>query len=171
MVKQLNSQMDEAIKDANADAVESVLRLQRSVCPHLDWSNAFIQAVKTGHTEIVRAMLRTKPNVNLVDDAGRRPLHYAAEIGSGDIVKQILNAGSPVNVSDSQGATALHIAAEMGQSTATVVLLSEGANVNRPKLPQTGESPLHVACRKGRVEIVKFMLAEEGWSTVKPLMD
>ena len=82
--------------------------------------------------------------------------------GSGDIVKQILNAGSPVNVADSQGATALHIAAEMGQSTATVVLLSEGANVNRPKLPQTGESPLHVACRKGRVEIVKFMLARGG---------
>ncbi len=34
--------------------------------------------------------------------------------------------------------------------------------MNRPKLHQTGESPLHVACRKGRLDIVKFMLARGG---------
>ena len=72
--------------------------------------------MKTGHTEVVRTLLRTKPNVNQNDSAGRRPLHYAAEIGSADIVKQILNAGSPINVVDTQGATALHIAADMGKS-------------------------------------------------------
>jgi hypothetical protein len=65
----------------------------------------------------VRALVRSKVDLDLVDDAaGATPLMYAAANGEEEIVKILLCAGAAVGVINSEGATAAHIARRNGWS-------------------------------------------------------
>lgn len=60
-----------------------------------------------GTTDVVRELLRHKPDVNLADKEGMTALMEAARKGHADVVRLLLAAGADKNLRDKSGKTAL----------------------------------------------------------------
>jgi uncharacterized protein len=87
-----------------------------------------IIAIHEGHLEIVRKLLESGANPNLIDeDSGTTPLISAIRGQYTDIVSLLLQVGADVNAKDSNGNTALKIAKEKGSTEIVQLLLKVGA--------------------------------------------
>jgi hypothetical protein len=64
-------------------------------------------ATATGHIGAVKAILKMQPDVNLVDNGGRTPLHWGAKNKRLEIVQQLLGVGATPKTVDKEGKTAL----------------------------------------------------------------
>lgn len=75
--------------------------------------NALIFAVKIANIEMLKRLLRCAPDVNVQDDTGATPLHYAVEqsIASGNLesVASLLDAGADPATVNSDGVSPEHL--------------------------------------------------------------
>lgn len=124
---------------------------------HPDWSSAHI-AVETGLRECLKHN-KIQSEVNVQDSSGHAPLHLAVEKQDVLCVRELLE-GSQVrtDLKDENGDTALHRAATQENASITEVLCSGGLCSGINELNLKGESPLHVASRLGRVQVLKALL-------------
>ncbi|KAL8896941.1 MAG: hypothetical protein Q9192_002818 [Flavoplaca navasiana] len=92
---------------------------------------------------------------------GWTPLLCAASVGSVACVEWLIRAGCSVTDVCNNGNTALHlaVAAESGALEVTHVLIAGACNVNT--LGAGGNSPLMIAARLGRVEIMDLLIHEK----------
>lgn len=151
----------QAVRSGDSFTLQGVLEAHRgfpALTPHLNHALCNACACRTTSADIIRLLLRSKPEVTRAFADGRRPLHYAAASGNVEAAKLLLNAGTPLSVVDSQGASALHRAIEAGHNRMVALLLQEGATANRPRTYQEGMTPLHVASRLGRTDAVRMLL-------------
>jgi ankyrin repeat protein len=113
-------------------------------------------AVFTGSRELVEALLHNGGTVDVRDNLGRTPLHYAA-IGVPDadpgIVRVLLDLGADANARDDNGCTPLDLAAGATNPQTTATLASAGGQ-----------------CRTDRRAWVQQALGSEGLSA-KPKPD
>jgi ankyrin repeat protein len=116
-------------------------------------------AVKSQHTETVRALLKQRADVNGTQPDGTTALHWAAHWNDLEIADQLMRAGANVNALTDLGVTPLYLAAEIGSAGMTEKLLAAGAN---PSLAaSTGVSPLMLAARSGAVGAVRALLIRQ----------
>ncbi len=114
-------------------------------------SGDIFSAAKEGNIEEVRRLVESGVDVNVKDNDGRTPLHFAAGLGYIEVVKYLISKGAYVNVKENaHGATPLHLAAEFGQIEVVKYLISKGAEVNVKD--NYGNTPLDYA-RKTEVEM------------------
>lgn len=60
---------------------------------------------------VIRLLVEAKADVNVEDNSGSTPLHWAAKIGNAESVQELLHAGVDPNIVDNQGTTAMQVAA------------------------------------------------------------
>nr|XP_053642545.1 serine/threonine-protein kinase TNNI3K-like [Cherax quadricarinatus] len=87
-------------------------------------------------------------------------LGLAAILGHHHLVSPLLSAGVGVDDTGVSTRTPLHQAASYGHEDMTVALLKAGANIEAVSERDNGERALHLACRYGRTNLVKFLLQE-----------
>ncbi|XP_067650697.1 uncharacterized protein [Haliotis asinina] len=87
--------------------------------------------------------------------ARKTPLMIAAETKDTDFVMQILSTGPDLFTSDRWGKTVLHYLCEYGHTAAAAVVTDGEVDVN--VTDAFGESPLHLACRSGREELITLL--------------
>ena len=110
--------------------------------------------------EIAKLLLAKGVDINgWVRDFGS-VLHYAAMMGSSQAIKDLLALGANINLPCNGGQTPLLTAIKSNEhSLETVRLLVEnGADVNRGD--DSGWTPLHEACSKGDLELVKYLISK-----------
>jgi uncharacterized protein len=115
-----------------------------------------VAAAKSGDREAVRALVRTKVDVNAADADGTTALHWVSYRDDLESVNLLIAAGANVNAANDLGATPLWIASENAGTALVVALLQAGANPNLTLL--LGETPLMVASRVGKAAIVEHLL-------------
>jgi ankyrin repeat protein len=94
--------------------------------------------------------------LNVPDDDGRMPLHYAADLGCPRYVK-LLSQSTHLEAVDLQGQTALHVAARGGHLQAIKDVLA--CNVKRRELSQaTTDALLYLAASVGNLQIVQSLV-------------
>lgn len=132
-------------------------------------------AVEAGHDEAVREMLRRgdAPDDCGSDVAGETPLHVAAERGLTGIVAQLLAAGASPSARSNDGCTPLHLVAHCCDTEGHVdvmhqLLLGKWAWVSLA-LNKRGETPMHLACKAGRLSAIEVLLSQpkEGWRALR----
>jgi ankyrin repeat protein len=130
-------------------------------------------------SELAKAVLRHRPNLQLLGMAGDAPLHDAVQIKSYDVAALLLSAGADPNVGfgpdhrpcglfnpgdEGSRETPLQIAAQNADVRMLGLLLSKGAAINAADAG--GRTALHDAVSAGdqdtmpqRIDTVRFLLA------------
>ena len=124
-----------------------------------------VQAIKSGHENIVRKLLDADANINANTNITVEytrcfsGLQVAAASGHKEIVEMLLAAGANVNTAVAlyNGKTALQAAAEGGYKDIVEILLSAGADVNSAA-SYHGKTALQAATRNGHKEIADFLV-------------
>ena len=105
----------------------------------------FLGDVGKGDLKAVKAYLDKGGNVNLQDEPGMTPLHYAVngnwDLGNFDTIKLLIDKGANVNATDDTHYTPLHMC---NNAEVAELLIDHGANVNA-RTRRSGETPLFSA--------------------------
>ena len=121
---------------------------------------AFALAIAQGDTEIMKALMAQRINVNNVARGGAtpaKPLMLAVEYGKENIVELLIESGAQIEAMDDNGNTPLIKAVAEDQRIHIVKqLLNKGANVNAKN--HHGVTPLHVAVQSGSEKMVNLLL-------------
>ena len=105
---------------------------------------------------LTQNLLGKGSDVNVSDDIGRRPLHFAAANNSSKTATVLLKNGAEVNAKDNDRNTPLHYAAPKDSLDTVKILLKNGADINAKN--NNGETPLHYAASKDSLDTVKILL-------------
>ena len=88
---------------------------------------ALICAARSGHVEVVEALIKGGANVNRPDNHGRRALIHATEFGHVEVVEALLKNGANVQSKDNDSRTALMFAQHYEHIDVANVLIKAGA--------------------------------------------
>lgn len=120
-------------------------------------STLLLYLARIGDVDSVKYLCRTAMvNVNILDDAGRSPLVYAAIGGHTDTMKILLKSGAFVDAIDYGGRTALFHAAYYSLPDSIKVLLQYGADITHRDF--YGKTVLHYSVFSDRIESTKLLL-------------
>jgi hemoglobin len=120
-----------------------------------------VQSWRAGLIRFVLDAVEQDPSLGTCRFAGRTLLHYAAGAGSVEVVEALLRQGTGPGIQDRGGHTPLYRVANecrWGTGPALVrMLVGAGADVNACD-GVTRATPLHMAARRGFVEIARALL-------------
>ena len=92
-------------------------------------------------------------DVNIRDENGWSPLHFAAFKGSNETIGFLLVFNADIDAKNENLETPLHLAAWNGMLDNVRLLIKLGADINAQD--QIGQTPVKMAAHFGHVEIVK----------------
>ncbi|XP_048884162.1 ankyrin repeat and KH domain-containing protein 1-like isoform X4 [Brienomyrus brachyistius] len=114
-------------------------------------------AASGGYVDIVKLLLVHGADVNAQSSTGNTALTYACAGGFVDVVKVLLKEGANIEDHNENGHTPLMEAASAGHVEVARVLLEYGAGINTHS-NEFKESALTLACYKGHLDMVRFLL-------------
>ncbi|MBN3272393.1 PSD10 ATPase, partial [Polyodon spathula] len=115
----------------------------------------------SGREEIVKALISRGAQLNVANENGCRPLHYAASKDRYEIAQMLLEKGADPNATNKLECTPLHRASAKGNRRLIQLLLKHSASTNIQD--SEGNTALHLACDEERTEAAK-LLVEHGAS-------
>ncbi|XP_044178516.1 transient receptor potential cation channel subfamily A member 1 homolog [Acropora millepora] len=96
-------------------------------------------------------------DVNVVDNSGSSPLHYAATKGNLTAVRELLQCdGIKIDHMDEYGSTPLHCAVTCSDGKVVKALLDAGADLRAKD--DEDRTPIHLACIEGNIDAVLVLL-------------
>jgi ankyrin repeat protein len=90
---------------------------------------------------VVEVLIANGAEVEVRNEAGTTPIHFASILGKGDSIKSLIAAGANIMAKDMLENTPLHYAAQRSNPTSINILIKAGAEVNAPN--EGGMLPLH----------------------------
>ncbi|XP_064484514.1 poly [ADP-ribose] polymerase tankyrase-like isoform X2 [Ornithodoros turicata] len=94
------------------------------------------------------------------DDDGCSPTHYAAACDGSAPLELLLSRGSKPTACDNRGFTALHSAADAGRHENIELLLKRMPKGSADLVDRRGRTALHLAACRGALEVVRSLLRE-----------
>ena len=138
-------------------------------------SASLVDAIKSGNTASVRALLKTRVNVNAPESDGMTALHWAVRGNDIETARLLIRAGANAKAANRYGVTPLSLAALNGNAAIAELLIKAGADPNAAS-PE-GETPVMTAARAGGAEVVNVLAAhganlnaQEKWQGQTALM-
>jgi ankyrin repeat protein len=122
------------------DAAAELLKYKQGIDP-IDLNEAVLIAAGMGHIDIVKDMLQSQVNVNVVGRHNRTPLMAAVKFGRVDTVRLLVDSGSDATPHDDDDSTALTVAQELGNKE--IIELIEKALVPKPVVTPPPAAPDH----------------------------
>uniref|UniRef100_A0A7N6BXI1 Scaffold protein ILK n=1 Tax=Anabas testudineus TaxID=64144 RepID=A0A7N6BXI1_ANATE len=112
---------------------------------------------REGNSVAVRLWLdNTENDLNLGDDHGFSPLHWACREGRSSVVDMLIMRGARINVMNRGDDTPLHLAASHGHRDIVAKLIQCKADPNA--VNEHGNTPLHYACFWGQDEVAEDLV-------------
>ncbi|MFC1726732.1 ankyrin repeat domain-containing protein [candidate division KSB1 bacterium] len=116
-------------------------------------------ALDMGRNNAAKILIEKGADLQFTGYLRRTLLHMAARAGNTEIIFLLIEKGADVNAKDSKGSTPLDIAVFTEKAGAAKLLLDKGGEFNAAKpLTYEFESLLNKAVRRGKTDLVKFMI-------------
>ena len=154
-VRQILHELLERGADVDARDTLGHTALHIAVLPSLAYNNE-------DGTEIVKQLLKYKPDVNAKHFASCTPLHYAAFRSSGVCIDALLAAGARVNELDAHGWTALHWAVCNNRQAETVAEQLILAGIDMDVIDRYGMTALSIARKYTNSRVVRVFKETQG---------
>lgn len=113
-------------------------------------------AVKEGHLEMVKFLVKQGASINSGGSSGRMALHSAAEFGNLDVLKYLVKCGADINSRDPLGRTVLHLAVWFDNLDIVEYLVGLGVDINSGDDKE--RTALHLAAKSGNLDILKYLV-------------
>jgi len=127
------------------------------------------RASSRGNKKIVKYLVSKGANLNLRDDDGNNSFDKAVIWLHVDLAEHLENNGATLDVNKvytESKDTILHFASYLSHVGYVRHLVEDKkANINRRN--KHGSTPLHIACRQGKLEIVKYLIQKGGKLDIK----
>ena len=133
-----------------------ILLLCLSTTGRAQSANPLVDAARRGDREAVRALLRTRADVNVPQADGTTALHFAVRANDVDLVKTLLGAGANAKATNRYGIAPITLAATNGSVEILDALLKAGASARTETAE--GEPVLLTAARTGNAAAVKLLV-------------
>ncbi|CAK9297911.1 unnamed protein product [Gordionus sp. m RMFG-2023] len=117
-----------------------------------------MEAASGGYMEIVKLLLEHDADPKAQSLSGNTALTYACIGGHCEVVRLLLSNGADVEHQNENGHTALMEAATGGHVDIARILVNEGGASINAHSNEFKESALTLACYKGNLEMVRFLL-------------
>jgi uncharacterized protein len=114
-------------------------------------------AAATGDNATVRALLKSKPDVNAPGADGTPALHWVVRIQDQETLAALLRAGADANLANRYGVRPLHLAIGNNDLASVRQLLKAGADAG--SVDAAGDSCLVQAIHTGNLQMVEALLA------------
>lgn len=164
-----NTPLHEAVLCGNVDAVRELIYADKDVvhCLNKAEKSPLYLAVVKGNEEILNLLLE----ISFAEDQqlpvcfGNSPLHAAILERKPDLIRVILEKRPElVYLRDGYGDTPLHYAAYIGYAEGFDILLENSlhkSDVTPLEKNEKGHLPIHLACKRGHVELVRKFFQHE----------
>ena len=125
-----------------------------------DKGTALFDAIKDEKLTLIYELIKNDADLRATDVDGNTPLHLACKKGLTKVIKKLLDnsARLDINAKNNLGNTPLHEAILYGNLRNFVHLL--GHNPDFRIYNDEGDSPLHIASRRGRTEMIQKLLED-----------
>jgi ankyrin repeat protein len=124
-------------------------------------------AAVTGNLKLVQLLKDNGANLTARDQKGWTPLHFAAFYNHVAIADYFILQGCDVDIRNDEGWTPLHCAAFAGHTGLLIELIQKhNASIDASSL-FTNETPLHLAVKEERAEVVKVLVEHGADVTIK----
>ncbi|HLA34248.1 MAG TPA: ankyrin repeat domain-containing protein [Rhodocyclaceae bacterium] len=104
----------------------------------------------------LKEVLKKPGSVNVADNKGARPAHYAAHMGNLDAMKLFVSLGADVKATTFGGWTTLHYAVAAGHADLAEYLIAHGVAIDAKDVG--GESPLFYGVESGNTTIAEWLI-------------
>jgi len=121
-------------------------------------------AAFVGDMEKIKNLIDEGVDINLQNEIGYTPLHYAAMAGNTQVVELLITEGARIDINSSEDFkrkvySPLHLAVNYGRTEVVRLLISKSADV---EIKDAGDcTPLHQAAYMGHKDIVEILLAAD----------
>jgi ankyrin repeat protein len=119
------------------------------------WLSLWALAINGGRLFEVQWLLNMGHDVDVKNQRGSTPLHFAAKAGRTAIVRMLLDSGADIHLKGRDGRTALHRAAGDGHVAVAQVLLDFGADLLARD--QDERTPEDFASARGQARVVALL--------------
>lgn len=150
---------DSLIQGWNASATAAVARIKHTL-DHSPFPRSFLhELAREGDVLSAEAMFMTGHDIDLMDDAGRRPLHDAATYGQLEMVQFLIENGAYIDAGVYPfGHTALYMAVYHGHYDVVKYLLAHRANIHAMDAIM-GTGVLHLCAQRGDIKMAGILIA------------
>lgn len=152
-----NDRLRVAARKGDLDGVRGLLRKGVDVDARLTVNNtaAIHWAAEKGGLDMVAFLVERGADVNITDDRGMTPLHFA---GRRDVAEYLVRQGADIDATTNIGLTPLHMAAVGDHGEVAAYLVSLGMDIEARS--NEGMTPLHLAAMGGSVGVAEYLVGQ-----------
>ncbi len=119
--------------------------------------SALHYAAIQGYINAAQKLISNGTAIDIKDDLGFTPLHYAISCKSNDMINLLIKNKATSNSTNNDLETPLHCATRNNHMTRVLFLLNHGADIDAKNTRQ--ETALQIACAHRNIQIVQLLLA------------
>lgn len=116
-------------------------------------------AVEKNHLEVVKQLIWSGADVNVISNDGWTPLHVAVDEGHLNMVRYLLEQGVDVTYPNVSGRTPIHSAAELGYIEIVRALCAAGSDINIQDV--YGVNPLMLALIGKHESVIELLISKK----------
>lgn len=147
----------DAVKAGDIKRVEFALRLGFPIDP-----TALITAVKEANINMIAYLITKRADINRLDESGYTPLTAAIKTGNMKVIKFLISMGADMNPAvDNIISIAIAEVEDVTILKSILSYLIDELGVDAETPDANGFSPLMIAAKAGKKEIVQFLLDRE----------